>query len=154
MSWLIKNLKSNYPAIILIAGILVIGVLLLFNNNYDKTCIKTEGFNKCQIRAELADTETERSRGLGGRGFLPEKGGMLFVFDSKDKHCFWMKDMKFPIDIIWLDDVKKVVNIESNVKPDTYPTGYCPESLARYVIEVNAGMAAELNWDAGDLLNF
>ena len=94
-----------------------------------------------QFDAEVADTEAERTQGLSNRNELPANAWLLFVFDEDAPHCFWMKDMKFSIDIIWMDQDKKVVKIKENVKPETYPESFCPEQPALYVLEVNAGVA-------------
>ena len=67
---------------------------------------------------------------------------MLFVFAKPSVQCFWMKDMQFPIDIIWLDSTKKVTHIETNVDPMTYPKQYCGDDTTKYVIELRAGEAA------------
>ena len=68
---------------------------------------------------------------------------MLFVFDHDDRYRFWMKDMKFPIDIIWLDRRDRIVTIHENVSPcpaDPCPV-YTPPANARYVLEVSAGFS-------------
>jgi uncharacterized membrane protein (UPF0127 family) len=75
---------------------------------------------------------------------------MLFVFASPDVYQFWMKDMNFPIDIIWLDANKKVVLIEHDVAPSTYPDSYGPETLTQYVIEIPAGEAKRAGLKVGD----
>lgn len=87
---------------------------------------------------EYADTEQERVNGLSGRDKLDQNHGLLFVFNQSSKQCIWMKDMKFNIDILWLDHDKKVTKIEENVSPDTYPTSYC-QGDTKYVIELNSG---------------
>jgi hypothetical protein len=66
---------------------------------------------------------------------------MLFFFDADRADCFWMKDTKIPLDIIWLDKDKKVVNIKYDARPDSYPQAFCPTGLATYVLELNAGEA-------------
>jgi uncharacterized membrane protein (UPF0127 family) len=67
--------------------------------------------------------------------------GLLFVFDEPGLHGIWMKDMRFPIDILWLDDAFQVVDVRKNVAPDSYPTVFKPTKPARYVLEVTAGFA-------------
>lgn len=93
--------------------------------------------------AEIARTESERAKGLSGRDGLASNKAMLFVFEADGYHGFWMKDMKFAIDIVWLDSNKKVVHIERNVPPHSVPRqSYWPPELARYVLELAAGQAA------------
>lgn len=67
--------------------------------------------------------------------------GMIFVFDPPSVQCFWMKDMEFPLDIIWLNRAKTVIKVAANVSPSSYPEKYCSDEEAKYVIELNAGEA-------------
>lgn len=109
--------------------------------------------SKCYV-LETADTDETRQRGLSGRAGLDENTGMLFEFEQPSiGHCFWMKDMKFSIDMIWLDDQKKVVKIESDVLPATYPNSFCPESPAQYVIELDSGEAVAAGLKVNDTVN-
>lgn len=101
---------------------------------------------------EVVDTPETRMKGLGGRESLPEDAGMLFVFDTIDVHSFWMKDMLFPIDIIWLDSNFTVVHTEQNILPDTYPNVFTPTEKALYVLEVNSGVLSELDIEKGTRL--
>ncbi len=86
------------------------------------------------ITVEVVDTPELRTQGLSGRKGL-KTSGMLFVFDTSDYHGIWMKDMLFPIDIIWIDESLHVIGIEENVRPDTYPRTFRPPVPARYAIE-------------------
>jgi uncharacterized membrane protein (UPF0127 family) len=94
------------------------------------------------LQASIADTEPERERGLSGTPYLPPGIVKLFEFDTVSKWTFWMKDMLYPIDIIWLDDQKRIVHIESNIAPSTYPNTFAPPVPAKYVIETEAGFTA------------
>lgn len=94
-----------------------------------------------KIKVELAQSQGERGQGLGDRNSLPQNQGMLFIFETSDVYPFWMRDMKFPLDIIWLNEDYKVVYIEKNIKPESYPKTFQPLSPAKYVLEVNAGWA-------------
>ena len=91
------------------------------------------------IRVTVADTPEEREQGLGGWSGLSEDEGMLFVFEKDGKPAFWMKDMKFAIDILWISSEGVVVDIRQDVSPETYPTVFAPRSEARYVLELPAG---------------
>lgn len=102
------------------------------------------------ISVEVSDSEYERIAGLSGRQFLSADRGMFFVFDKSGKHGIWMKDMKFPIDILWLDEEYAVVDIAKNITPDTYPIIFTSRLPALYVLEVNAGTADDYNIDIGD----
>jgi uncharacterized membrane protein (UPF0127 family) len=92
------------------------------------------------IQVEIANTETLRETGLGNRASLNTDNGMLFVFSNPGKQGFWMKDMFFPIDIMWMDS-GKVVDIKTSISPDTYPQVFYPKSDAQYVLEVPSGYA-------------
>ena len=91
------------------------------------------------IQIEVADTETKREQGLSSRAKLDSGHGMLFVFNTVGLYGFWMKDMNFPIDIVWLDGAKHMVDIERNVSPDTFPHVFYPPRPVKYVLETNPG---------------
>jgi len=90
------------------------------------------------IAVSVADDDLERQQGLSGVEQMGEFAGKLFIFEREDYHGIWMKDMLFPLDIIWLNNEQEVVHIEKNVSPDTYPDSFVPSVPARFVIEVNA----------------
>jgi uncharacterized protein len=88
---------------------------------------------------EMATTTAQQELGLGDRASLPLGHGMLFVFASSAEHCFWMKDMRFALDIIWLTPHDKVVLVEAHLLPKSYPSAYC--AVSEDVVELNAGQA-------------
>jgi uncharacterized membrane protein (UPF0127 family) len=99
-----------------------------------------------KLMVEIANNNKERRQGLSGRSSLPQNEGMLFVFEPNGKPTFWMKDMKFPIDIIWINEEGKIVGIQKNVQPesdtpDNDLARYNPPEPVKYVLEVNAGFA-------------
>ena len=106
------------------------------------------------ITVEVADTDEERTQGLSGRGSLGVGQGMLFLFEFAARYGFWMKDMKFAIDIIWLNDAWQVVGVERDVPPSSYPHVFYPPSPVSYVLELPAGQAAALGIDTGSTLFF
>ena len=79
---------------------------------------------------------------------------MLFIFNSADNYGFWMKDMIFPIDIIWIGENKKIVYIEKNVLPESYPKNFSPNVKAMYVLEVLSGFSEKHNIKIGDEVFF
>lgn len=91
------------------------------------------------ISIEIVDTDMLREQGLSGRSFLGSNRGMLFVFPYEAEYRFWMKDMLFPIDILWLDTKYRIVDVHQNVKPETYPETFSPKVKVRYVLELPAG---------------
>lgn len=104
------------------------------------------------IRVTVADTEQSRERGLGGRESLSPDEGMLFIFPEDGIYPFWMKDMRFPIDILWLSDTGAVVYMAEGVSPNTYPKDFVPEKPSRYVFELPAGWVREHNVQLGDIV--
>ncbi len=110
--------------------------------------------NKDRVNVELADTPAKRARGLSGRKSLAADKGMLFIFPQADYHSFWMKEMRFPIDIIWLDTNWKVVDIRGNLQPESFPASYAPSQPALYVLELPAGTAAKRGVEIGTKLEF
>jgi uncharacterized membrane protein (UPF0127 family) len=102
----------------------------------------------------LATTSAEQELGLGQRASLPLDEGMLFIFPKADNYGFWMKDMHFPIDMIWLDENFSITHIESNVSPDTYPTVLYPGQKSLYVLETNAGYSQKNDLEVGESLDF
>ena len=95
--------------------------LLLFSN--DKTIIQ---INDISIQVEVSDTQNERTKGLSGKENLGNREGMLFVFDNEDLHGIWMKDMNFPIDILWINEDYEIVDIKENAKPESFPEIFYP----------------------------
>jgi uncharacterized membrane protein (UPF0127 family) len=95
--------------------------------------------NGKKFALEISDTETKRDHGLSDRATLAPDTGMLFIFDAAGEPSFWMKDMHFPIDMIFLDSQYRVVTSFVNVRPETYPAVFKPTSPAQYVLEFNAG---------------
>jgi uncharacterized membrane protein (UPF0127 family) len=92
---------------------------------------------------EIANTPELRHLGLGERDSLPEDAGMLFLFDRPDTYGFWMKGMRFPIDIAWIYD-GRIIHIERRVPADSVRTMY-PGTPATMVLETNAGALDSIN---------
>ncbi|MDP3900413.1 MAG: DUF192 domain-containing protein [bacterium] len=120
-------------------------------------------FDQTCFNAEIADNGAERALGLMNREYLAPENGMLFVFESGAVYKFWMKNTLIPLDIIWLNEDKRVVYINEHTPPClpgevplsgtewdggqiTCPT-YGPDEPALYVLEINGGAAAENNID-------
>lgn len=64
---------------------------------------------------------------------------MLFIFETPGQHGFWMKDMNFSIDIVWIDENLQIVGIDKNIAPETFPNIFYPNQLVKYVLEIPAG---------------
>jgi uncharacterized protein len=103
---------------------------------------------------ELAKTIAEQQQGLSGRNSLPQDQGMLFVFKNADRYPFWMKGMKFSLDMIFIKD-DKIVTIYRNVPVPSDPKAtnlpvYAPTQPANYVLELNAGQSKTYDIQNGD----
>lgn len=99
-------------------------------------------FDSIEFVVLIADTPKLQTLGLSYRETLPHDTGMLFVFSESDKYGFWMKDMRFSIDIIWFDEEFVVVGVDENISPESYPRVFRPLVPVRFVLEVNAGQAS------------
>lgn len=151
-----------------IVGLLVIIVvaLFLFNPTDQSSKIsvpftspdveyKQVQINGKNIKAEIADNQSKRNKGLGGRDSLAADEGMLFVYPDPSKYPFWMKGLKFPLDFIWIKD-DKVVDIiknapppEAGAKDEDLPL-YLPKEPVNKILEINAGMVDKLGINIGD----
>ena len=87
---------------------------------------------------------------MSGQDALKKDEAMLFIFDEPGMHGFWMKDMRFSIDIIWIDENLRVVHLEENVSPSSYPESFIPSVDAKYVLEIYTGQAAAQGIGLGD----
>jgi uncharacterized membrane protein (UPF0127 family) len=101
---------------------------------------------------EVVSTPKDQAEGLSNRPDLGRQSGMLFKFPSATEQCFWMKDMRFPLDIIWVDGWHTVTHIEHNLSPSTYPQSYCAD--AADVLELNAGEADRNDIVVGQTLKY
>jgi uncharacterized membrane protein (UPF0127 family) len=111
------------------------------------------------ISVELALTTDDRALGLGERDSLPIDSGMLFDLGENRVPGFWMKGMRFPIDMVWIDENKTIVGVANDVQPqpgvpDEDLRRYSPAEPVRYVLEVNAGEALRREMVAGDVVEF
>ena len=107
--------------------------------------------------ADIAATDEQIVKGLSVKNTLAENEAMLFVFDNEAQYTFWMKNMKFPIDIIWIDADKTVVHIEHNLQPcssDLLCPTYKPVDDSLYVLETVAGFAEKHDIAKGTAVHF
>ncbi|MFA6301151.1 MAG: DUF192 domain-containing protein [Candidatus Paceibacterota bacterium] len=107
-----------------------------------------------EVNVDLALTVDEQRRGLSGRKNLEEDEGMLFIFGSEGIYSFWMKDMNFPIDIIWINKDLKIIYVKEKALPESYPESFSPGEKALYVLEVPAGFSEKNNVETGDSVEF
>lgn len=167
-----------------IVGILaVVALVSLFAGNIFSTTSSVETTHNVEVSAQqgsvattssrllrrgdivlnllIADTDATLERGLSGRSALPPDQAMLFVFPEPQIYSFWMKDMKFSIDIAWMrtdadttrtnaEKILTIVDIKSNVSPNTFPKIFTPKEKALYVLETNAHFFEKNNISVGD----
>ncbi|MDQ1281469.1 MAG: uncharacterized protein QG670_2734 [Thermoproteota archaeon] len=105
------------------------------------------------ITCEIASTPSQQERGLMNRTDLPDDRGMLFVFAAPEKATFWMKNTLIPLDIIFINDSKVVLNIaEAKIEtgvPDSMLTRYYSDGLTKWVVEINEGLSSKYGISAG-----
>lgn len=147
--------------ILLLAVSIIYGIYFLIPNPLRTDSIKKESSDRPlfsllikdkSLRVELAKSEEEKIRGLSGRETLEEDKGMFFIFDKPGFYSFWMKDMLFPIDIIWIDENYRIVDITENALPESFPATFQPKTPAKFVLEVNAGWAEKNDIQINDTI--
>jgi len=105
------------------------------------------------INIEVADNDAEREQGLMYRDTMEENNGMLFLMEKEEMQAFWMKNTILPLDIMFVDSERRIINIQKNCKP--FSLEQLPSARpALYVVEVNAGYADKYGIKAGDLISF
>ncbi len=137
--------------IIFVILAVMVGLVVLSNNMGD---IKSVILGGKTFSVEIAKTDMERERGLSLHVPLSDSQGMLFIFPTEGLYGFWMKDMLFPIDIVWIDSNLKIVHIEKDLSPETYPKIFSPGAESLYVLEIPAGQSDILNIKTGDRVKF
>lgn len=156
-------MKKFAIQIILLLAVVFGALFLFYNQNFLSSVVpenqtqdqKQIKINDNTIAIEVADTSSKRNKGLSGRDSLASSSGMLFVFQEEKKYRFWMKDMKFPLDFIFISK-SKVVDIIKNVQPspsdmkDSDLPVYEPISAIDMLLEVNSGFTDSHNIKAGD----
>jgi len=159
----VKKRTHLRTAALVVAGIVLalLGILAYVHtpaSEVGSATLRTIHLKGESVRISVADTDALRQLGLGGRAGLAPDEGMLFVFPRDGKYAFWMKDMRFSIDILWLSAPSTssgqatVVYIAQNISPDTYPKDFVSTAPARYVLELPAGYAASHSIKVGDIV--
>lgn len=154
-----KNKKKIFFSFVIVTIFLLIGFFLI-NHSVKKPILSTPANIKYleiggqRVKVDLALTSAEHTQGLSGRKELTLNEGMLFVFNKPDKYLFWMKDMNFPIDIIWISEDMRIVYIKKDARPELYPETYGPNVDAKYVLEVMNGFSDINNLREGDSVKF
>lgn len=105
------------------------------------------------IPITIANTDQTRQQGLSDTLSLPVDDGMLFIFDTPNTYGFWMKDMHYPLDMVWMDSAMKIVTITPHVTVDSYPKIFYPSQSVQYVLEVNDGFSTQHDLKVGQQLH-
>ena len=160
---MLNTLKNNKTIIFIIILSLIATLLLticnqFFSNNKVekeneaiKVCIEENCFD-----VEIADTLKEREMGLMNRDYLAPEDGMLFIFENEEIHNFWMKNTLIPLDMIWINENKKIIYIEKNAEPCKVERCklFGPNEKAKYVLEINGGLMEGMGVKTGDEIEF
>lgn len=143
--------RPLFWTIFLIAVLVIFLVIFdaIFHNRPTVAQVTVDGKT---YQMDIADTPALQEQGLSGHAPLASDAGMIFIFSTPDNYGFWMKDMLFPLDIIWISSDFHIIHIEKNLSPETYPTVYYPNAPAEYVLEISGGLANENNIKIGDLV--
>lgn len=162
MNLLLKRIQAHHKIVkpLLFIGIMALTFLfsLSFESNKNKGSFENEvsvfiGEN-VELKTDISSTSNERTIGLSKYESLREDQAMLFIFDEIGFYSFWMRDMNFPIDIIWLNENKEIVSIKENADPAEYPQSYYPEGEALYVLETVAGFSQKNNLKKGQKISW
>lgn len=161
-------IKTSKKSIVVIVGVILIVTIMLFlfaNNEKvqlgdgvitahveEKAPVFILEGGKVPFEVSIADSEEERGQGLSGVKALAQNEGKLFVFDTPGMYGFWMKDMNFPIDIVWIDETMTIVGISENISPQSYPAVFYPPQQSKYVLEINSGESVRNSLNRGTKL--
>lgn len=144
--------------ILIVLALIIIPIVVIFQYNNSKPVLlpkkSTLAINGHEFEIEIARTLDQKEKGLSNKPSLPQNKGMLFIFDKPDIYDFWMKEMKFPLDIIWISK-NKIITIADNLQP-TMETDL--NKIPRFksvlpadmVLEVNAGTVKKYSFKLGD----
>jgi hypothetical protein len=141
-----KHLDTRAFVGLVVVAILAVTALLLRYQQAGFGAGEVTIGDNLAVAVEVAASDATRERGLSGRNRLETGHGVLFLFAQPAKYSFWMKDMRFPIDAIWIRD-GKIVDLSIGIQPpqtdEEVPLSFSPIEAADAVLEVPAGFAAE-----------
>ena len=134
----------------------IVGVLALFGLAISKALSSSKSkqtdvlIGNQKISAEVADTNTLQIKGLSNRDNLDDNAGMLFVFNKPGIYPIWMKEMKFPLDVIWINDGKIVEMATLQIPSDKNIPQHIPSAISQQVLELNVGFIDQNKVKIGD----
>jgi len=169
-----NNQKKIITSLTLFLIIIIVAYLLFIKQNREETlpqenniALSTINFTKngeltfldrnnnllAKIDIEIADTDEKRTQGLMFRSSMKENQGMLFIFERENFQAFWMKNTMIPLDMIFVNAKKEIVNIRRNARPYDL-SSYTSTAPAKYVVEVNGGFCLRHGIKSGDRISF
>lgn len=166
MSKIKKYYVISKVLILLFLGLLIIGIIYkkaskIVPNENALSLTTSQGpivkIRDISIPVQIANNDKDRTQGLSNRNSLAQNEGMLFTFPENSRPFFWMKDMLFSIDIIWINE-GKIVHIDQDVPkpepntPDYKLPLYSPPTKINYVLEVNAGFTQKYGIKTSDIV--
>lgn len=146
-------MKKKYVFISLLIIVVLCLVFVFFVSNREKPIPETLTvvIKEKTYTMQVARTALARERGLSKTNRIPHDG-MIFLFPKPGIYSFWMKDMNYPIDIIWIDKNFQIIEIKENIYPGTYPQVFTPQKESLYVLETQAGFVEEHNIKINDTI--
>ena len=146
--------KLLFLGIVVCLSFLLCAVFVKFSSFSSEDCSDKLVIHDRSLCLEIADTPQKREQGLSDRKDLSDGWGMIFVFDKDTRPAMWMKDMYFPLDLIWITSDFRIVQIERNVLPETYPKTFQSQELVRYVLEISSEEGGRYDFRIGDRVEF
>jgi uncharacterized membrane protein (UPF0127 family) len=152
LRWLHRDKLSTVIGLCTLLLIVVLGVALVQRFTQPQATLRLgDGI----FTAHVATTESARQKGLGDTELLADNEAMILAFERDARWSIWMKDVEYPIDVVWLDARHKVVHIVKNMPPSSYPdTSFMPDKPARYVVEFAAGTVEKKAIRIGAIAHF
>lgn len=154
----IQAVIQKYRNIFIVLAVIILLFFLIGFKNYvaQRSGMATVVMGGEKFNMQVASTAQDLEKGLGGEKSISNNGGMLFIFNKTLQEAFWMKDMEFSIDIIWLNNgvivgIDKNASASANINDSNLPI-YDSPSPINEVIEVKAGTANNLNLKTGDVV--
>jgi uncharacterized protein len=146
--------KTNFLKLIILAIFALILFFLLVKKTHENSenTLKEACFKNICVNLEIAKTQEEKEKGLMERKSLDQNAGMIFLYDEKGTHDFWMKNTLIPLDMIWIND-NKIVHIEHAIPCEKDPCqSYESPFEADKILEVNGNFTSENNISIGDII--
>lgn len=148
LSWI----KYFFISILLITvGWLIFGESESICGSYEQRNLEIGGKI---VKVDVSDDSCKIVLGLSGRKSMSADRGMIFIFRNSGNYGFWMKDMNFPIDILWIDNDFNITGIEKSVSTSTYPSVLGEKYLAKYVLELSSNFSDQNNIEVGNKIIF